>query len=163
VIRTGLRLGGLGDLVVKQPGKFRKTEFQLLPVIDKKCNAKKLTAQFEAALVYATRSACHGTKRGIFTSPLIECGSFGTEAGGNEDGMIAALLWACRRRSGGIPTSQSNSPNVVAVRCSRLCLARALHRGRSAAKLDTLRTYAMPHQQHNGEVSQISCTHARSY
>lgn len=70
-------------------------------------NAPRLTAQFEAALVYATRLHAHQTRKIgdiPYIAHLLSVAALVLEAGGDEDEAIAALLHDAVEDQGGIPT-----------------------------------------------------------
>lgn len=70
-------------------------------------NAPRLTDQFEAALVYATRLHAHQTRKigGIpYIAHLLSVAALVLEAEGDEDEAIAALLHDAVEDQGGIPT-----------------------------------------------------------
>ncbi len=72
-------------------------------------NAPKLTDQFEAALVYATRLHAHQTRKigGIpYIAHLMSVAALVLEAGGNEDEAIAALLHDAIEDQGGTSTRE---------------------------------------------------------
>jgi (p)ppGpp synthase/HD superfamily hydrolase len=70
-------------------------------------NAPRLTTQFEAALVYATRLHAHQTRKVgqiPYIAHLLSVAALVLEAGGDEDEAIAALLHDAVEDQGGIPT-----------------------------------------------------------
>jgi (p)ppGpp synthase/HD superfamily hydrolase len=70
-------------------------------------NAPRLTAQFEAALVYATRLHAHQLRKTgetPYIAHLLSVAALVLEAGGDEDEAIAALLHDAVEDQGGIAT-----------------------------------------------------------